>query len=204
LALKLRDRLQDALVEFRKAAALDPNQADIHYTLGVTLWQQGEFDKAVEELRAAIKVQPSYAEAHYTLGTVLKQQGNLAEAAAALHEAIRLNPEFAGAYTTLGGILRQQGDSEGAAAAMKTGAEIAKRTTDLQAATFATNSGRRLLNAGDLDGAISQFRSAINSLPTYPQAHYQLGVALQRKGAKEEAAQEFKKAAELDPKLRTP
>jgi Flp pilus assembly protein TadD len=60
------------------------------------------------------------------------------------------------------------------------------------------------LNAGDLDGAISQFRAAIQSLPSYATAHYQLGEALQRKGNKEEASREFQKAAELDPRLKAP
>jgi Flp pilus assembly protein TadD len=60
------------------------------------------------------------------------------------------------------------------------------------------------LNAGDLDGAISQFRVAIQSLPGYAPAHYQLGMALQRKGAKEEASKEFQKAADLDPHLKAP
>jgi len=69
---------------------------------------------------------------------------------------------------------------------------------------FATNSGRKLLNAGDLDGAISQFHAAIQSLPAYAPAHYQLGIALRSKGNKEDSAKEFQKAAELDPRLRAP
>src|SRR3989449_3595052 len=107
------------------------------------------------------------SEAHYTLGTVLKQQGRLPEAADALRQAIRLQPDFAGAHTTLAAVLRQLGDTAGAAAESKAGAEISKQKTNQQAAAFATNSGRRLLVAGDLDGAISQFRAAISATPTF-------------------------------------
>ena len=57
------------------------------------------------------------------------------------------------------------------------------------------------MNAGDLDGAIAQFRSAINSSAEYAQAHYQLAIALLRKGDKEESAREFQKAAQLDSRL---
>ena len=135
---------------------------------------------------------------------MLKQKGELAEAAKALREAIRLQPEFAGAHTTLASVLRQLGDNEGSAAESRAGAEIAKRKTSEQAALFATNSGRRLFNAGDLDGAISQFRSAIESVPGYAPAHYQLALALQRKGDKQGALQEFKTAADLDPRLKAP
>src|SRR5579883_2300145 len=52
LALKLKDQLADAMVEFRKAEDLDPAQPDVHYTLGVTLWQKGDFDESVKELHA--------------------------------------------------------------------------------------------------------------------------------------------------------
>ncbi len=60
-----------------------------------------------------------------------------------------------------------------------------------------------LLTAGDLDGAISQFRSAIKLAPDYAPAHLHLAEALQRKGEKEEAKQEFQRAAQLDPRLQT-
>jgi tetratricopeptide (TPR) repeat protein len=180
---------------------LDPQQADVHYTLGVTLWQQGDFPGAADELHVALRAKPDYAEAWYTLGTVIKQQGKLQESANSLREAIRLQPDFAGAHTTLATVLRQLGDNQGAAAESKAGIEIGKEKTNEQAALFAANSGKRLLNAGDLDGAISQFRSAIGSAPGYAPAHFQLGLALQRKGQTDEAAKEFQKAAQLDPRL---
>lgn len=138
------------------------------------------------------------------LGTVLKQQSKLQDAATALREAIRLQPDFAGAHTTLAAVLRQLGDTVGAAEEARTGTALAKRKTDLQASLFATNSGKRLRRVGDLDGAISQFRAAINAAPDYAPAHYELGLALLQQGKKEEASQEFQKAASLDPKLVPP
>ena len=183
---------------------IDPAQPDAPYTLGVILWQQGDLDAAVAELQAAIHAKPDYAEAYYTLGTVLKQQSKLQDAAAALRQAIRLEPDFAGAHTTLAAVLRQLGDTAAASEEARTGAALAKRKTDLQASVFATNSGKRLRKAGDLDGAISQYRAAINSTPAYAPAHYELGLALLQQGKKEEASQEFQKAASLDPKLVPP
>jgi tetratricopeptide (TPR) repeat protein len=191
-------------VELRKAEALDGSQPDPPYTMGVTLWQMGDLEGAAKELRAAIRAKPDYAEAYYTLGTVQKQQGNLQDAAKSLREAIRLQPEFAGAHTTLAGVLRQLGDADGAASETRAGADLVKKQTDLQAAVFATNSGRRLRGTGDLGNAIAQFRAAIAATPSYAPAHYQLGLALRQQGNKEEAQQEFQKAAALDPTLTPP
>ena len=75
--------------------------------------------------------------------------------------------------------------------------ELFKQSNTLQAATFNTNSGKRLLQTGDVDGAIAQFRSAINLAPDYAPAHQLLGQALTQKGQKDEADQEYRKAAQL-------
>ena len=72
-----------------------------------------------------------------------------------------------------------------------------KQSNRLQAATFATNSGSKLLQAGDVDGAIAQLRSAISLMPEYAPAHKRLAEALDRKGLKAEAEQESRKAEEL-------
>ncbi len=164
----------------------------------------GDADGAVNELRKAIAAKPDYAEAFYTLGTVLKQQSKFQESADALREAIRLEPDFAGAHTTLAAVLRQLGDTPGAVSEARLGAELAKQKTDFQAAVFATNSGRRLRNLGDLDAAISQFRAAIQAVADYAPAHFELAIALRQSGKKQEAAEEFQKAATLDPKLIAP
>jgi len=55
-----------------------------------------------------------------------------------------------------------------------------------------------------LDGAISQFRNAIRMSSNFAAAHYQLGIALSRKGEKEEALREYKMASELDPRWQAP
>jgi Flp pilus assembly protein TadD len=93
---------------------------------------------------------------------------------------------------------------DAAAVEVKAGAQLSQEKTSLQAATFATNSGKRLLANGDLEGAISQFQVAISSVPTYAPAHYQLAVALAQKGQKDEAGKEFHRASELDSHLVPP
>jgi hypothetical protein len=69
-----------------------PSQPDIHYTLGVTLWQQA-VRKGRTELRAATEGKPDYAGSFLlSLGTVLRQHGKLEDAATALRKAISIDP----------------------------------------------------------------------------------------------------------------
>jgi Flp pilus assembly protein TadD len=88
-------------------------------------------------------------------------------------------------------------DATGASEEARAGSSIAAATNNLQAAAFATNSGKRLLNAGDVDGAIAQFRSAIKMAYNYAPAHYQLAQALKQQGDTQQADQEFHRASEL-------
>jgi Flp pilus assembly protein TadD len=124
------------------------------------------------------------------------------EAVVALREAIRLQPDFSGAHTNLAAVLSQVGDPEGAAKERQLAAQILKGKVGDQAALFDTNSGIRLMNIGDLDGAISQFEAALKISPDNALAHYQLGRALERKGKPNEGDEHLKRAAELDPHYR--
>ena len=117
---------------------------------------------------------------------------------------MRLQPDFAGAHTTLAAVLRQLGDTEGAQTETRTGAQIVKQTVGNQAALLATNSGRKFRSTGDLESAISQFRSAIASSPNYARAHYELAITLRQQGKAAEAAEEFTRAQELDSRLVIP
>ena len=152
------------------------------------------------ELERAVKVKPDYAEAYYTLGTVYRQMGKLPLASEALQAAIRLQPDFAGAHTTLAAIFRQQGNEQAAAEENRLANHIRETQMGLQAAQFATNSGLKLLNAGDFAGAISQFDRAIKTYPDYLPAHQQLAVALERNGDLKRAAEERAIAAKLSSK----
>ena len=52
-----------------------------------------------------------------------------------------------------------------------------------------------------MDGAITQFRSAINSSPNYAQAHFQLAIALEEKATRTSRRKNSARRTELDPQL---
>ena len=110
----------------------------------------------------AIREKPEYAEAHYTLGTGLKQMAKLPVAAQALREAVSPATRLCrGAYRRWQRFCANSETLKGLLYKAKVGIEVAKQKNALQMATFTTNLGRRLLDAGDLDWAVCQFQNAI-------------------------------------------
>jgi Flp pilus assembly protein TadD len=65
-----------AMVEFHEALRLNPNLAEAHAGLGVTLGKKHDWDGAVAELREALRLNPNNETAHLGLGVALEQWAN--------------------------------------------------------------------------------------------------------------------------------
>jgi tetratricopeptide (TPR) repeat protein len=204
MALKQQDKFAEAEDELRRAIDADPALPDASFTLGVVLWQTGRPGEAAAAFRDAIRKKDAYPDAHYMLGTVLKQQGEADAAVAEFKRTIELLPTSAEAFLSLGQMLRQQGHDADAAAALEQARALNQRKADAQASTFAVSVGNEKLKHGDVAGAVAQYREAITLASDNPQAHYQLSVALLRRGARAEARREFDQARRLAPYLEPP
>jgi superkiller protein 3 len=203
LVLKRADRLPEALDELGQALAIEP-RPEIHYTLGVIYWHQGDLDRAAAALRAAVAAQPRYADAHYTLGAILKARRDWTEAAASLRRAIALRPDLSASHYTLGQVLQLSGDDAGARDAVAEAERLRQRAQLEQEAGVWTVVGNQKLETGDLAAALEHFRHAIAVFEAYAPAHYQMGLALQRFGQLEAARAAFDRARQLNPGLVPP
>jgi serine/threonine-protein kinase len=88
--------LERAAVGFRKAIALHPDLAGLHYQLGNVLRAQKALDEAAAEYRIAIRLNPDYAEAHCNLGMVLRSQHDYAGSLAMLRRGHELGSKQPG------------------------------------------------------------------------------------------------------------
>ena len=61
------------------------------------------------------------------------------------------------------------------------------------------NLGNALLQRGQAEEAIAQYREALRIKPAYSEAHYNLGNALLQRGQAEEAIAEFREALRINP-----
>jgi tetratricopeptide (TPR) repeat protein len=61
-------RFDEALADYDRALALQPDNADAHTNLGVTLHTLKRFDEALQCYERALAARPDFAEAHYNEG----------------------------------------------------------------------------------------------------------------------------------------
>lgn len=109
-------RTADALLPMQNAAALSPNDAEIHNNLGATLQELGQLIDAVASYRRALEIRADYAEAHYNLGNALRDLEQLDNAVASYRRAVEIKPDYAEAHNNLGVTLQGLGQLEDAAA----------------------------------------------------------------------------------------
>jgi len=70
----------EAIAEYKKAIAIDPNDADAYADLGMVYGEKGMLDEAIAECKKAIAIDPNHAKAHNNLAVAYygKEQYGLA------------------------------------------------------------------------------------------------------------------------------
>lgn len=198
LALKLKDDLPDAVKELEEAARLDPESPDAPYTLGILYMQTGRFDEAVKNLTQSLARRPGNGDGWAVLGSVYRQQSKNEDAANALRKAIDLLPNQPGPHITLASVLQDEGKKDEAAVERKKAADLTRVAVNRQRAQFATNTANSYLEKGQIADAVTHYQDAINSDPTFAEAHRQLAIAYEREGRIADAANERAAAAKLE------
>ena len=94
----------------RAALAASPNDAGLHYALGLALIRLKKTDAAVGELKQATELQPDSARNAYVYAIALNSTGRSAEARQRLAEALARHPDNRDILTALVQISQQAGD----------------------------------------------------------------------------------------------
>ena len=101
----------DAIFEFRKALAIDPNDAKAHNNFGILWKNRGDLAAAEREFVRAIQLDPNYAQAYNHLGTIYLMQNRLEEAQNAFEKAIEC-ADLVNAHYNLTLLYDTRGESE--------------------------------------------------------------------------------------------
>lgn len=89
---QMQGRSDEALDEFRAAAAAMPELDLARYNLGTALLQAGRADEAVSALAEAVRLNPTAPGSHAALGQALEAAGRKDEARVEYQTALRLDP----------------------------------------------------------------------------------------------------------------
>jgi tetratricopeptide (TPR) repeat protein len=82
-----------ALVEYRKAVEMAPEQAGTHYALGNAYWSLRMWDAATEQFRAELVNDPTNCLAQWKIGNIiLEQHANSEEALADVNKSLEICP----------------------------------------------------------------------------------------------------------------
>lgn len=184
----------DAETEYRAAVQLDPQNPDLHISLGITLGREGNWDGQVAEEREALRLSPNNDRAHVALGAALAQKDDQDGAMAEYREAIRLNPNDDLAHSNLGNRLMHKGDWDGANAEYREAVRLNPKNEQAH-----LNLASTLEHNKDWDGATAEYREALRLKPNNEQTHLSLGVALSKKGDQDGAIAEYREVIRLNP-----
>lgn len=167
------DYPDEAVVEFKKAIALDPKGLGQHYFLGLAYLghnPEAGYARAEPEFRAELLLAPSDFGSRYMLGYIALKQSRMPEAEREITSALSLKPDDPSALLL---------------------------AAELFAATARDTQAEPLLRK-----AISGMGSSSPPKYDAIRAHYMLGRLLQRTGQQEEAAKELTLSEQLRKQLR--
>jgi tetratricopeptide (TPR) repeat protein len=200
LVLRLQADFDAAEAQFRAAIRTKPDHALARRALGLILRQKGDFDAAATELRRSIADARDDAQTHHILGTVLLKLNRPAEALDELREATRLDPSLVEARVILAQTLAKTGQREDARREQEAIQRVNAENADVGRTLMLLQTGSERAKKGDVEGAIAELREAVALSPSFPEAHYQLGVALQQSDADaSEIETAFRRVLQLNP-----
>jgi Flp pilus assembly protein TadD len=190
-------QMAEAVPEWRKAVEMDPDDANWHFNLGVSLWQSGHEAEGAEEFGKTCDLNPNEEQWYAHLTAELSQTGDLDAAAVKLdipcyRKSLSLNPSDAKTEAALGVALFRDGQAvegyEHLQKAVALAPDFADGHNELATA---------LAKMGRVDDAVVEVQKAIALTPSSAEYRYNRGFALELRGDLIGAVASFQQSVEL-------
>lgn len=195
VALKQVDRFDEAIAVFDRSLAIRPVAPGTLANLGSCFIAAGRHGEALAPLRKGVEIKPDHVEGWNNLGVALARSGARKEAIDAYRRALQLKPDYAEAALNLADVIDDPKDAETIAARV-----LRDRPGHPRAANIVATLRDR---AGDLDGAIAAYRSALDSASSAA-IGINLTMALLRSNRADEALAQADRMVDEAPRITTP
>ena len=144
-------RLDESIIEFKRALSLYDDYINAHNNLGVTYRKKGMLKEALTEYQKALKLNPNYAYAHNNLGVLYAKLNYLDLSILEFQKAISIMPYYFDAHNNLGATYLRKGLHEKAIAEFLETIKYNNRHADayynLSAAYLSSNQLNKALDA---------------------------------------------------------
>jgi len=184
-------------IAMKKAEALQPLDEKDRFTLAMAYILIGHYDWARPELENLVRVSPRNPLYPYWQGRLNYDRQDLVAAIDQFQKAIALDPGFMKAYDNLGLCFEGTGKYEEAIEQYRHAVEL-NREHNLNSAWPSLDLGALLVKLDRLDEARPFLRESLKFDPNFSQAHFQLGVLMEKHNETTPAIEELNRAAVLD------
>jgi tetratricopeptide (TPR) repeat protein len=185
-----------ALSDCNESIRADSRYAAVYINRGNAYLLKSDLDHAFADFSEAIRLDPKNAWAYTERGNLYKNKGDFEHALADLNESIRLDPNYAMVFLARGDLYRSKGDLNRAMTDLN---ESIRLDSNYASAYFTR--GRLSYMMGNNPNALEDFTKAIKFDAEDATVYFNRGIAYFVVGGRlADAAADFKKASELNPK----
>ncbi len=184
----------EALAAFRKAAELQPGDAEPHLSAGAALEEQGKIDEAAQEYQQAARLDLKSAEPLAALVNLYTRARRLPDAEFALRKYLAVQPANTVAHVQLGRVLMAEGYIDQAVAEYETVLKL-----DPNDSTANREMASAFVEAGQYEKAAARYQMLVEQAPQDADLRYALGSVLLKAKKFPEAQEQLLAAVKLKP-----
>jgi tetratricopeptide (TPR) repeat protein len=183
--------LKLAIEQYEEIIKLEPDNVDDHLLLGRLYRLNNDLRKAESEFKTAVKLQPDSEEAVTTLAYLYNEEGDTVRAAEAL-SSVPDATRSAKLYSALGYTYEQRKEYKKAITAYRKAIELDRDNLDA-----IRGLAQNLLNDGQTDAALEQYKIIAESNPEDAQTYLRMAEIYRKNGKFDLALENLKKAESM-------
>ena len=185
--------LKLAIEQYEQIVKIEPNSVDDHLLLGRLYRLNNDLQKAENELKTAVKLDPNSEEAVTTLAILYTDEGDTAHALQVL-SSVPDAARSAKLYAALGTTYEQRKEYKRAIEAFRRAITLDRDNLD-----SIRGLAENLLNDGQTDAALDQYKIIADANPEDAQTYLRIAEIYRRQGKYDQALESLKKADAMVP-----